>query len=77
MKRKILDYGLRILLVLAFMAIFALANEVYQARTENEQLQQEKAELQLEYYKMQIQRDEAVDAVWSNNHGKMMEGEVD
>ncbi len=77
MKRKILDYGLRILLVLAFMAIFALANEVYQARAENEQLQQEKADLQLEYYKMQIQRDEAVDAVWSNNHRQMMEGEGD
>ncbi len=73
MKQKMLYYGLRILLVLAFMAIFALANEVYQAGAENEQLHQEKEELRLELVDTQIQRDEAVDAVWIENNKKMKE----
>lgn len=73
MKRKILDAGLAVLLITAIIAVIHLANVNKVIREENTELQQVNAELQLEYYKMQIQRDEAVDAVWSNNHRQMKE----
>ncbi|MEK4302416.1 hypothetical protein MKY30_23950 [Oceanobacillus sp. FSL W8-0428] len=73
MKQKILDAGLAVLLVGAVIAMIYMGYAVKNVHTENQQLKQINAELQLEYYKMQIQRDEAVDAVWSNNHRQMKE----
>lgn len=71
MKRKILDAGLAVLLSGALIAMIYMGYTVKGVHEENQQLKQVNAELQLEYYKMQIQRDEAVDAVWSNNNQKM------
>lgn len=77
MKRKILDAGLAVLLSGALIAMIYMGYTVKGVHAENQKLKEINAELQLEYYKMQIQRDEAVDAVWSNNHRQMMEGEGD
>jgi len=72
-KQKILDAGLAVLLAGALIAMVYMGYTVRGVHAENQQLKQINAELQLEYYKMQIQRDEAVDAVWSNNHRQMKE----
>ncbi|GGP17300.1 hypothetical protein [Oceanobacillus neutriphilus] len=77
MKRKILDAGLAVLLSGALIAMIYMGYTVRGVHAENQQLKHINAELQLEYYKMQIQRDEAVDAVWHDNNSKMMEGEGD
>lgn len=78
MKQKILNTGLAILTITAIIAVIHVANVNEVIREENNQLQQQNAELQLDYYKMQIQRDEAIDAVWQlNNQMERMEGEDD
>ncbi len=77
MKRKMQDAGLAVLLSGALIAMIYMGYTVRGVHAENQQLKEINAELQLEYYKMQIQRDEAVDAVWSNNHRQMMKGEGD
>ena len=75
MKQKILDAGLAVLLSGALIAMIYMGYAVKNVHTENQQLKQINAELQLEYYKMQIQRDEAVDTVWQlNNQLERMEG---
>ncbi|GEN87223.1 hypothetical protein [Oceanobacillus sojae] len=73
MKQSIWNTGLAILTITAITAVIHFANVNKVIREENTELQQINAELQLEYYKMQIQRDEAVDAVWIENNQKMKE----
>ncbi len=75
MKQKIVKAGYFVILAILLITMTFMANALKEWSEENEQLKQKNAELQLEYYKVQIQRDEAVDAVWSNNHRQMMEGE--
>lgn len=40
-----------------------------------QQLQQEKEQLRIELIEMQIQRDEAIDAIWTENNRQMKEAE--
>lgn len=73
MRQKLLDAGLSILLVAAAIASIYMFMVIKDLRTENGRLQQENAELKLDYFDMQIQRDEAIDAVWQEHNRRMME----
>ncbi|MFD1450860.1 hypothetical protein [Oceanobacillus sojae] len=73
MKQKIVKAGYFVVLAVLLITMAFMANALKEWSAENQQLNHINAELQLEYYKMQIQRDEAVDAVWSNNHRQMKE----
>ncbi|MDM8100956.1 hypothetical protein [Oceanobacillus oncorhynchi] len=65
MTKKILNIVFYLVLVYLVAASFFMAHQLIEARTENNQLKQENAVLQLDYHQVKMQHDELVDAYWN------------